>query len=156
MGGCFFSKVETRRTVLLTHTTDGFLFLFIWFIPISVGDGLAPPVKQPHITSFQKEEIRQINRTTVGNKNEPKKDTWPHCFFLASLFKAGGASPSPTRDRVRSMKIKRLPCVKGTVERMRDWGIVLHKAFSFTIPPSFSCENATSLYTREAKDIEYK
>ena len=23
---CFFSKVENHRTVLLTHTTDGFLF----------------------------------------------------------------------------------------------------------------------------------
>ena len=42
----------------------------------------------------------------------------------------------------------RLPCVKGAVaERLRD---CVSMKYSFTIPPSFSCENATSLYTREA------
>ena len=43
---------------------------------------------------------------------------------------------------------QRLPCVKGAVaERLRD---CVSMKYSFTIPPSFSCENATSLYTREA------
>ena len=49
---------------------------------------------------------------------------------------------------------ERLPCARGAVERMRDWGVGSNffrkKRKKVTIPPSFSCENATSLYTREA------
>ena len=44
---------------------------------------------------------------------------------------------------------RRLPCVKGAgaARRLRD---CLKNFRNFTIPPSFSDENATSLYTREA------
>ena len=45
---------------------------------------------------------------------------------------------------------RRLPCVKGAVERMRDGGIVFNGFYSFTTPPSFSCENANSPYTGAA------